>query len=155
TSAFDFVTPNAAPFPLLPQTLNSTRVVAENLKLPQPLPPAQPEPLFQEPGMRRSRALPYQLDVQARAQADPVALRLIFRNGGAAGAVFHVYDRLHLERIPRRYTVEAGKLLVDEWALPGNHRHYDLWAYGPNGFVREFRGTLARRIETVPEIELR
>ena len=26
-------------------------------------------------------------------------------------SVFHVYDKLHLDRIPRRYTVEPGKQL--------------------------------------------
>ncbi len=31
--------------------------------------------------------------------------------------MFHVYDRLHLDRMPRRYTVEAGKSLPDEWDL--------------------------------------
>ena len=34
---------------------------------------------------------------------------------GAVAAVFHVYDRKHLDRIPRRYTVEAGKQLTGAW----------------------------------------
>ena len=47
------------------------------------------------------------------------SLLLSFRNEGAAGAVFHVYDRTHLERIPRRYTVEAGRSLTDRWEIAG------------------------------------
>jgi phospholipase C len=51
--------------------------------------------------------------------------------------VFHVYDRLHLDRAPRRYTVEAGKQLADTWTAAGG---YDLWILGPNGFHRAVRG---------------
>jgi phospholipase C len=50
--------------------------------------------------------------------------------------VFHVYDRLHLERIPRRYTVEARHSMTDRWEVAEDR--YDLWILGPNGFVREF-----------------
>eukprot|EP01032_Pedospumella_encystans_P022129 gene22130-25081_t len=67
--------------------------------------------------------------------AQPRALSLEFINSGAAGAVFHVYDKLHLERIPRRYTVEAGKSLSDLWTpAPGDQGKYDLWVLGPNGW---------------------
>ncbi len=52
------------------------------------------------------------------------------------GAVFHVYDRLHLERPPRRYTVGPGGALRGVWD-PGV---YDLWVMGPNGFHRHFIG---------------
>jgi phospholipase C len=72
------------------------------------------------------------------------------------GAVFHVYDKLRLERIPRRYTVEAGKSLQDAWDAGAEQGHgYDLWVYGPNGFLREFRGTLpATGVRKTPEIEI-
>ena len=92
--------------------------------------------------MRPSRALPYELHVDARAQVHTSKLSLAFRNTGRVGAVFHVYDKLHLDRIPRRYTVEAGKGLADEWMLGADEGRYDLWVFGPNGFVREFRGAL-------------
>ena len=58
---------------------------------------------------------------------------------GAAGAVFHVYDRLHLDRIPRRFTVEAGKQLSDAGISEADGA-YDLWVLGPNGFHRHFTG---------------
>ncbi len=155
TSAFDFVTPNETPFPGLPWVMESARQVAANLKHPAPTPPAAPERLFQEPGMRRSRPLPYELHVHADAQADKGKLTLGFGNKGRVGAVFHVYDRLHLETIPRRYTVEAGKSLTDEWLVQSDQGCYDLWVYGPNGFVREFRGCLRSGAATAPEVELR
>jgi phospholipase C len=77
------------------------------------------------------------LDTSAALQGS-TSLSLTFRNAGTAGAVFHVYDRSHLERIPRRYTVEAGHSLTDQWGVAGGK--YDLWVLGPNGFVREFSG---------------
>lgn len=71
------------------------------------------------------------------------------------GAVFHAYDRLHLETIPRRYTVEAGKSLTDEWLVQSDQGRYDLWVYGPNGFVRELRGCLRNSSDCALEVELR
>jgi phospholipase C len=139
-SAFDFVTPNAQPFPPLPDARGSATLVAEAIKRPKPVAPAVPESLFQEQGVRPSRALPYVLHVDAAAADD--ALTLDFRNQGQVGAVFHVYDRLHLDRIPRRYTVEAGKHMADSWV--SRDGRYDLWVLGPNGFLRTFQGEMAQ-----------
>ena len=140
TSAFNFENPNDPVVPRLPDTRGSAAVVAELSTGPEPLPPVRPEKLFQEPGVRLSRALPYALHVDALREHSPMGIALTFRNTGRVGAVFHVYDKLHLERIPRRYTVEAGRELIDTWtAVDGK---YDLWVYGPNGFIREFRGAL-------------
>jgi phospholipase C len=140
TTAFDFSSPNDPSFPRLPDQSNWATSDAQQLALPKPTAPATPQPLFQEPGSRFSRALPYELHTSARVEARG-SLSLLFANGGKQGAVFHVYDKLHLDRIPRRYTVEAGKTLDDSWntaAMDGGK--YDLWVYGPNGFVRTFRG---------------
>lgn len=52
-----------------------------------------------------------------------------------------MYDLTNLDAIPKRYTVEAGKVLTDEWNLPAN---YDLEVYGPNGYFRKFRGDIRR-----------
>jgi phospholipase C len=113
-----------------------------------------PEQLFQEAGVRRSRALPYELHAHAHVQPGANILKLTFRNTRKAGAVFHVYDKLHLDRIPRRYTVEAGRQLSDDWLLHVDEGRYDLWVYGPNGFVREFRGVLRTVAHATPEVEL-
>ena len=67
--------------------------------------------------MRYSRALPYEQHVSCRAQAGASAVGLVFANTAdfpkmsVPASVFHVYDKLHLDRIPRRYTVEPGKQL--------------------------------------------
>ena len=56
--------------------------------------------------------------------------------------MFQVYDRLHLEAIPHRFTVEAGQQLSGSWA-PDEDGRYDLWVLGPNGFHRHFIGSVA------------
>jgi phospholipase C len=143
TSAFNFVTPNDPSFPSLPDLSGFAAVEAEQRTLPSPQPPAKPQALFQEPGTRHSRTLPYELHTSARV-GSAGAFTLLFSNSGQQGAVFHVYDKLHLERIPRRYTVEQGKSLDDVWeTLPTDQGAYELWVYGPNGYVRSFRGNTA------------
>ncbi|PNG46441.1 MULTISPECIES: phospholipase C, phosphocholine-specific [unclassified Variovorax] len=143
TSCFDFVSPNDPVFPKLPDTSNFPVINAAQRLLPTaPITtaPATPQPLFQETGVRPSRALPYELHASARVESRGM-LSLAFANTGKQGAVFHVYDKLHLERIPRRYTVEAGKTLSDTWNTGASDSgKYELWVYGPNGFVRTFAG---------------
>jgi phospholipase C len=146
-SAFDFRTPNELKLPALPDARGSASLVAAAIKLPKPVAPQAPQQLFQEQGARPSRALPYILSADARRNDGTIALS--FHNDGAAGAVFHVYDRRHLDRIPRRYTVEAGKQIADSWDA-GPDGNYDLWVLGPNGFLRSWRGVL-----TAPWIEAR
>jgi phospholipase C len=155
TSAFDFVTPNDPVFPDLPDTKGSVQVVMSQIHRRPVAAPAAPQPLKQEPGSRPSRALPYALDVQGRIDAAKGQLGLEFRNAGKAGAVLHVYDRLLLDRLPRRYTVEAGKTLADAWDLAADAGAYDLWVYGPNGYVREYKGLAqAGAVLARPEIEV-
>ncbi len=141
TSAFDFKSPNASALPTLPDMSNYAAVLAAQAKLPVPTAPAVPQSLFQERGIRSSRALPYVLGTTALIESS--AIVLTFTNSGTQGAVFHVYDQLHLDRIPRRYTVEAGKSLTDSWSSAADQGAYDLWVYGPNGFVRTFVGNTA------------
>ena len=43
----------------------------------------------------------------------------------------------HLDRIPRRYCVEAGKSLDDQWTVDADGG-LDLVVLGPNGFMRSF-----------------
>lgn len=133
-SCFDFKTPNAA----FPKTLPETKVVAARAAaLPGRTTPPTPVDIaapVQARGVRPSRALPYRLAVD-EAREDG-AIRLSFHNQGTVGAVFHVYDRLQLDRAPRRYTVGAGHVLSDLWdAGP-----YDLWVLGPGGFHRHYIG---------------
>ncbi|MDR6287652.1 MULTISPECIES: phosphocholine-specific phospholipase C [Inquilinus] len=147
TSAFDFVTPNLDRPPELP---NRSKVAADLISLTQGLLPqvavpgvSAQQPPQQSPGLRLSRALPYELTADGQADGAGNRFQLQFINTGAAGAVFHVYDRLHLDRVPRRYTVETGKQLAGEWATGPDFGQYDLWVLGPNGFHRHFTGSVA------------
>ena len=154
TSAFDFEHPNDKRFPTLPDQSNWAASDAEQRTLPDPTAPATPEPLFQEPGTRYSRALPYELHTDASVDRTAGTVTLRFHNTGHQGAVFHVYDRLHLDRIPQRYTVEAGKQLTGVWdAAATDAGAYDLEVHGPGGFFRSFSGSTDAH--TAPEIELR
>ncbi len=146
TSCFDFKTPNEPVFPDLPSAEGSQKAVLAQIHRKRIEPPAEPQSLSQEPGSRPSRALPYALDVTASASPDAISLK--FANTGKAGAVFHVYDKRHLDRIPRRYTVEAGKAISDVWDLEADDGQHDLWVLGPNGFLRTFRGDASKAIET-------
>lgn len=111
----------------------------------------------QEQGTRPSRALPYELHVTAVCNPANQQLSLSFENTGQAAAVFQVYDRLHLDALPRRYTVEAGKQLKNSWSLAADNGKYDLWVLGPNGFHRHFTGnakTLAGPGQPNPEVQV-
>jgi phospholipase C len=139
TSCFDFANPNDPQLPAMPDMSGFAAIEAAQKLLPSPTAPDTPQPLFQETGTRPSRALPYELHTSARVGAQGV-VSLIFSNTGNQGAVFHVYDKLHLDLIPRRYTVEAGKQLTDDWSAAGDSGNYELWVYSASGFVRTFKG---------------
>ncbi|NTX80580.1 phospholipase C, phosphocholine-specific [Serratia proteamaculans] len=152
TSAFNFVDPNEETLPRLPAT---SRHAADNLRqrqeqLPQvPLPPVDKQQLPHQSRLARpSRALPYQLHVEASSNPEQKMLTLNLYNTGEQGAVFHVYDLLSLEQIPRRYTVEAGKAVSDHWLTADR---YHLWLLGPNGFHRELGGSV---LQPQPEAQL-
>lgn len=145
TSTLDFANPNHAPWPQLPDTSNYMAVEKRARELPAATPPANPEPLWQEPGVRYSRPLPYELQVNATSVSQ--ALNLEFINTGKQGAVFHVYDRLHLDRLPRRYTVEPGQRLEDDAWHPtsADNGRYDVEVHAPNGFFRSFKGSIGQQ----------
>lgn len=138
TSAFDFRTPNAGAWrDGLPATADTAARAKALPRKTKPRTPARFDPPVQASGPRPSSALPYRLEVETDVTATGVTLRFI--NSGAAGAVFHVYDRTRLQDIPRRYTVEAGKMLEGAWPASPDTAH-DLWVLGPNGFHRHVRG---------------
>ncbi len=108
----------------------------------------------QAAGVRPARALPYELHVRSQVIARDKSIKLTFANTGSAAAVFHVYDRLNLDAIPHRYTVEAGKSLAGTWET-SKVGTYDLWVLGPNGFHRHFTGNINRVIgdnKTNPDV---
>ncbi|GFE77383.1 phosphocholine-specific phospholipase C [Novosphingobium sp. TCA1] len=136
TSAFDFSAPDRAPFGPLPDPRADALRAAQIASQPDPAPPAEPHAFGQEPGVRRSRALPYRLEVTERIDSSGPALR--FAADGAA-AVFHVYDRSALSLPPRRYTVAKGQRIDGLWDWD-DQGGYDLWVLGPGGFHRHFAG---------------
>ncbi|WP_374346818.1 phosphocholine-specific phospholipase C [Phenylobacterium sp.] len=137
TSAFDFRTPNDAPFAGdLPKVADEA-ARARKMATYTPPTPVTPTAPVQAEGVRPSRPLPYALDVKSEAGAAG-KLTLTFLNTGKAGCVFHLYDLNALAAPPRRYTVEAGKRLTETFA-PRDGGH-DLWILGPNGFHRHIRG---------------
>jgi phospholipase C len=90
--------------------------------------------------------------------ASPGAVTLEFVNDSTdgVGAIFHVYDKLHLDLIPRRYVVEANKSLTGVWTpVAADNGNYNLWVLGPNGYHREFVGNLNEKTAAAnPEIQV-
>ena len=142
TSAFNFKDPNSEILPTLAG--RKTRQEADSLrssqeKLPSINVPANQTFPKQETGYKPSRALPYRLHTTAHVNTSGVGL--IFANTGTEGCVFHVYDKLNLADVPRRYAVEAGKQINDSWISANGN--YDLWVLSNNGYHRHFIGNTA------------
>jgi phospholipase C len=150
TSAFDFA--HSAPMqPLLTPAMSATMAAAPDrgarahaiAKQPDAHPPEnQPLP-SQHPGIRPACPVRYRLEVSGGVADDSIALTFSAAEGLAG--VFQVYDRLRLDLVPRRFTVEPGKQVTDHWPLHGADKAYDLWVLGPAGFHRAFVGTAATR----------
>ena len=158
TSAFNFDDPDDNEFfEELPDTLELAERARALPGRTTPPTPEMPELPVQAWGIRPSRALPYELHAHAKERDHAGTVALAFANTGRAGAVFHVYDKLHLEQIPRRYTVGAGDEIGGEWDVRADEGFYDLWVLGPNGFHRHFTGDLDprhRRQRAEPEIRV-
>ncbi len=135
TSMFDFKTPNRGPVPLPDASAGPKRAAAATKTLPFPkAPDTAAQVARQEPGQRPARPLPYAFDVSGHPTAE--GFTLVIDNTGQAGATFELRRPRGGE--PRFYSVEAGKRLEDAFALDGDA--YDLSLFGPNGFLRRFKG---------------
>jgi phospholipase C len=139
--------------PLTAADLAAIRATPEKSRLPR-----------QEPGVRPSCPLPYELYAAGSLDADRAkfTMRLEARNEAfgerAAGSPFIVYalsakgahaansdetraDQPSFDVAVRDYAVEAGKQVDDAWKLADFAAgRYLLRAHGPNGFFREFAG---------------
>jgi len=115
----------------------------------------------QEPGIRPSCALPYELHTEGAMSADGKHFEIIMAAGSgtfgktSAGAPFHVYTPGKFHGKPelrtRAYAVAAGQRVTDAWEIAGfEGGTYRLRVCGPNGFLREFAGTAGD-----PAIEIR
>jgi phospholipase C len=150
TSAFNFSNPHAAAV-LLPDT--SAYMPENHERHPDFVPdtPTHQSLPAQESGVRPARALPYELRVDGTADVERKMLRIEFHNTGKAGACFQVRSAA-VDEGPWTYTVEAGKHLSNTWR--GRNGKYDLSVFGPNGFFRQFRGTLTRETQIDLDIDV-
>lgn len=139
--------------PLLPQEIELA------VKDPYGL-PSMPQ---QEPGIRDSSALEYELYVDGTLDRDKKSFGITFNAAdhlfgtSALGAPFNVYapgnylqedrpgDGLRMEALKAwPYAVRAGDTIASEWPLDHfENREYHLRVYGPNGFFREFAGNVS------------
>jgi phospholipase C len=134
TSMFDFKTPNAAPAALPDASGLPPRAAKAKLTLPIPVVPMTPEALpRQEPGQRPARPLPYRFE--ASGEVGPRGFVLALSNPGPVGAHFELRPAFGGE--PRFYAAAAKTNIEDLVPVEGR---YDLSLYGPNGFLRGFRG---------------
>jgi len=162
TTCFNFADPNdLAFFSALPQTLALATRARALTSTTMPTTPTSVVAPVQLSGVRPARALPYELAAHAAVRSNPGRpgsgrIDIRFINSGSAAAVFHVYDRLNLAAVPRRYTVEAGKQIADAWQ-PDGAGAYDLWLLGPNGWHRHITGNARLALgagQANPEVEV-
>lgn len=144
TSAFNFAEPDAKVV-ALPGTSAFQPPAADivsSKRYPDyaPAVPVNQTMPTQEEGLRPARPLPYELHVDGEADFSKRSFNVGFRNTGEAGACFHVRSG-NTSAGPWTYTAEAGKSLSDTWNVATNaNGEYDLSVYGPNGFLRAFKG---------------
>lgn len=131
---------HAAQFKPLPA--GYTRLSPEAINALNLVPSASPYMAKQEKGTRPACAIPYQL--YAEGQLDKHVFQMQFSNSNqvfgekAAGAPFIAYDAIE-HKAPRNYVVLPGDTLTDAWQVSNNY-HFRI--HGPNGFYREFAGTV-------------
>ncbi|MEU4213363.1 phosphocholine-specific phospholipase C [Streptomyces sp. NPDC026206] len=138
TSAFDFRLRNTGPA-RLPRTDGYRPRDHDRHPDYVPKPPANPALPKQEAGSRPTRPLPYAPLADGAATPSTGRFTLTFSAGDAAGACFTVTSGNRTDG-PWTYTTEAGKKLSDTWNSAYSKGAYDLSVFGPNGFLRTFRG---------------
>jgi phospholipase C len=109
----------------------------------------------QEPGIRPSCALPYELYVDGNMSGDGTRFELRMKAGDdvhgnrSVGAPFNVYLRnakngettANFGTIVATYAVKSGTMLREEFPLSlFSSDHYSIDVHGPNGFYRSFTG---------------
>jgi phospholipase C len=150
-SSFDF-SRSTISVPAMPNTATLASAAATQCSnLPAPAPPVTAQTRTQESGTRLSRALPYELHTSGEEDSARGNYWLAFSNTGQAGAVFQVYDNNNLGAAPQMYTIAPGQQTAAAWALSGEN--YDLMVFAPNGWLRQFQGTVSST-QPAPEIQL-
>ena len=115
TTAFNFKTPNLLPVAELDG--KKTKAEADAIRVARFIAPSScSEPAtISSAGNGNSTIACFTLYFahQCQSRCHSKTVKLMFSNTGKQAAVFHVYNRLDLTAIPRRYMVEAGKQLDD------------------------------------------
>lgn len=100
----------------------------------------------QEKGSRPACALPYELNVEGELAADKSFFSISMMVGNlhfgerSAGCPFTIYSN-GKEFKTKNYAVAPGDQLFDETLLTEfENNNYDVRLYGPNGFLRSFKG---------------
>ena len=141
TSLFDFRRPNAKVV-ALPST--ASWVPPNQNRYPDYVPPVPSNQTMptQEPGTRPARAVPYDLHVHGAVDVTSGSFAITYGNHGKT-AVYQVRSG-NSSVGPWTYTVGRGDQVSDTYPLSSNGLSgYDLSVYGPNGFLRSFRGSLS------------
>jgi phospholipase C len=147
TSTLNFASPNAKPVALPDATgfVPSAGDIADGTRFPDFVPqvPATQTLAKQEPGIRRARALPYQPMVKGSVDTGAGTVTLTLGDNGRAGIAYQVRSQT-IAGGPWKYAVTPRKSVTQTWTLGGGAGNaYDLTAYGPNGFLRAFAGSVA------------
>lgn len=151
-SALDFSAPNYD-VSWVAQLPNTSAYGPESNKqcstLPPPTVPAQQAMPSQLPGMRPSRALPYQPVLAGSVVAAAPsgwALNVSIANAGTWAVPLHAFDygfpaaAPSAAPAPRKYAVGAGLAVSDAWALNATMGFYHIVLQAPNGFARQYAG---------------
>ncbi|AEU35128.1 phosphocholine-specific phospholipase C [Granulicella mallensis] len=138
TSAFNFESPNSANVPL-PSTV--AYMPPDDQRHPDyvPAPPAVQAVPVQESGTRPARAVPYEPNSYAVVDSNG-SVEIFFQSASQAAVVFQVRSG-NTQTAPRTYTVGGGKTVSDTWTTSATAGAYDLSVYGPNGFLRSYKGS--------------
>jgi phospholipase C len=148
TSVFNFATPNKVVIPKLPATKAfappSTSEVAAGTRFDDyvPVPPTNSSLPQQEQGIRRARPLPYRPYIQSTANAQAGTFSIAFSNRSSVGIAYHVRQAGVAAAGPWSFTVAPEHKADHVWS-PGKDAAYDLSVYGPNGWYRYLKGSLA------------
>jgi phospholipase C len=137
TSAFDFGHPDTT-VPALPGVVPV--ICAGGINPPVPSPQSVP---VQESGTAPARRMPYQLATASYADCSAGRFYINMTNTGSAAAHLAIYANAFRADGPWQYDVPANGSLSDYFSVVlFGGGHYDMTAYGPNGFVRRFAGNV-------------
>ena len=142
TSAFNFKTPNDVVVNLPGTAGYEPPNITERYPDYVPTVPTHQHLPPQEPGTRYARALPYQPLVQAVADSTSGQVTIQFGNAGTA-AIFYQVRSQHVAGGPWGYTVTPHRTASGTWTVSGGATSlYDFSVYGPNGFLRAYKGSI-------------